>query len=295
MAAARAGALAEQAHQGAGAVGRWRQDAVGDGRGTDQVLLEDVWLPLRALARAQTVERRYDPHATGAATIIYPGEDALGAMDLADLIQEGNLGLIKAASKFDYRKKVRFSTYASWWIRHAISRALADKGRAVRIPVHMLDTYNRVSRATQTIIARTGREPTLDELEKETGVPKEKLDKVKDYLMFATDTQRLADQAKYISYETEQEGVLETVNGKIDAFIYDLPYNAAAFVQRGQGKMVHLDESFTYEPLAWAVRKGDPDFLNWLNNFLRQMKNDGRYDKIYEKWITSTDWIKEVQ
>src|SRR5690606_5121595 len=74
----------------------------------------------------------------------------------------------------------RFSTYASWWIRHAISRALADKGRAVRIPVHMLDTYNRVSRATQTIIARTGREPTLDELEKETGVPKEKLDKVKD-------------------------------------------------------------------------------------------------------------------
>jgi polar amino acid transport system substrate-binding protein len=108
-------------------------------------------------------------------------------------------------------------------------------------------------------------------------------------------TKRMIPKAKYISYETEQEGVLEVVNGKIDAFIYDMPYNAAAISQRGQGKIVHLDTPFTYEPLAWAVRKGDFDFVNWLNNFMNQVKNDGTYDKIYAKWFLDDAWMKELQ
>jgi RNA polymerase primary sigma factor len=104
-----------------------------------------------------------------------------GRMPLADLIQEGNIGLIKAVERYEWRRGYRFSTYASWWIRHSINRALADKGRAVRIPVHMLDTHNRVARATQASLARMGREPTLDELEQATGMPREKLDKVRSF------------------------------------------------------------------------------------------------------------------
>jgi polar amino acid transport system substrate-binding protein len=108
-------------------------------------------------------------------------------------------------------------------------------------------------------------------------------------------TKRMIPDAKYISYETEQEGVIELVNGKIDAFIYDLPFNAIAVNQKGQGKIVHLSEPFTKEPLAWAIRKGDPDFLNWLNNFMQQIKYDGIYDKIYQKWFQDDAWLKEIQ
>ena len=74
-----------------------------------------------------------------------------------------------------------------------------------------------------------------------------------------------------------------------------MPYNAVAVGQKGQGKIVHLDTAFTYEPLAWAIRKGDVDFLNWLNNFMNQVKNDGTYDKIYQKWFIDDAWMKELQ
>lgn len=101
--------------------------------------------------------------------------------------------------------------------------------------------------------------------------------------------------ATYKSFETETEAALEVINNKADAFVYDLPYCVVFMAQQGAGKVIFLDQPFTFEPLAWAINKGDPDFLNFLNNFLRQIKNDGRYDTIYNKWIKSTDWINNVQ
>lgn len=107
-------------------------------------------------------------------------------------------------------------------------------------------------------------------------------------------TKKLMPKAKLRLFETEQEAAMEVINGKADAFVYDLPYNAIFYAQN-KDKLVFLDKPFTYEPLAWAINKGDPDFLNWLNNFLMIIKGDGRYDAIYNKWFKTTDWLKEVQ
>jgi polar amino acid transport system substrate-binding protein len=105
---------------------------------------------------------------------------------------------------------------------------------------------------------------------------------------------RLIPKCTYKSFEAEAEAALEVIQGKADAFVYDLPFCEVMYAAQGKGKVVFLNQPFTYEPLAWAINKGDPDFLNWLNNFLRQMKNDGRYEKIYSKWIKNTDWKKDV-
>ncbi len=111
-------------------------------------------------------------------------------------------------------------------------------------------------------------------------------------------TRKFFKNAKITTFETESDAASEVLNGKADAFVYDQPYNILFMSDKGKNKLVHLDSPLTYEPLGWAIRKGDPDFLNWLNNFLRQVKEDkvvNFYEKINQKWLKDTAWLKRVQ
>jgi RNA polymerase primary sigma factor len=99
-------------------------------------------------------------------------------LSFLDLVQEGNMGLMKAAEKYDYRKGYKFSTYSTWWIRQAMTRAIADHARTVRVPVHVLETTNKISKAKAILIQEIGREPNVEEISLKVGLPLEKVRRI---------------------------------------------------------------------------------------------------------------------
>jgi polar amino acid transport system substrate-binding protein len=102
-------------------------------------------------------------------------------------------------------------------------------------------------------------------------------------------------KATYETVDTEIDGAMRVLEGTADAFVYDFPFNAVFSAMHPSDQLIFLDEPFTREPIAWAIRKNDPDFLKWLNNFLYEIKQDGRFEKMYVKWFKETDWFKYVR
>jgi RNA polymerase primary sigma factor len=146
--------------------------------GIKNEILKDLWLKI-SKARHLLIEAKNELITRNLRLVVNIAKNYVGrGLPLLDLIQEGNIGLMKAVDKFKYEKGFKFSTYATWWIRQAITRALIDQTKTIRVPVHMMEFYNRVTKASRELTQQLGREPTNEEIAKKLVVPVRKVEEV---------------------------------------------------------------------------------------------------------------------
>lgn len=227
-------------------------------------------------------------------------------LSFLDLIQEGNMGLMKAVDKFEYRRGFKFSTYATWWIRQAITRAIADQARTIRIPVHMIETINKLMRVTKKLLQERGKEPSPEELAEEMDVP---IDKIRDIIKIAQhpvslqapigdkDETQFGDfiedrgaesPATATSYSLlrEQMGTVLTTLTKREAKVLTLRFGIADGSPRTLeevGKIFNVTRERVRQIEAKALRKmRHPTRSRRLQGFLDLAEDDGRTDTIWD-------------
>ena len=193
-------------------------------------------------------------------------------LQFLDLIQEGNIGLMKAVDKFEYRRGFKFSTYATWWIRQAITRSIADQARTIRIPVHMIETINKLNRVSRQMFQRMGREPTPEELSIEMEMPEDKIRKV----------MRIAKEP--ISMETP---IGDDEDSSLGDFIKD------------QNAVSPIDDT-TFE----GLRKGTQDILSGLTpreakvlrmRFGIDMNTDHTLEEVGKQFDVTRERIRQIE